>query len=190
MRNLHSRLYLTVVRFLPLIIAVAAAVLVVFPLLAWADAAQVPTVPGTNAQVAPADPFANPSSLAQMALWLVQHKSGAGIAALLVIVIIGALKKFAPATSSVGVWLNSQTGGWVVNLVLTNGTAFLLAALAGTQFNWTTVLTLLGSGSSVGFVATGIRELLKDVGILKPATSVAASAGQAAAANPGPTLKS
>lgn len=189
MKPLMMKLYLLTARLLPVVLAFATLVCIVLPLAAWADAAAVPTVPGTNLEVAPADPFSNVAALAQMALWLVQHKSVWGIAALVVILVVGAAKKFVPATSKVGTWLNSQLGGWVTNMALANGTAFLLAALAGAHFDAMTVVTLLGSGTGVGFSATGLRELLKDVGILKPAADVAASAGQAAASNPGPTLK-
>ncbi len=149
-----------------------------------------PTVPGTDTSVAPADPFANIGAFVQMCLYLVQHKSAAGIAAILVIAVVGALKKFAPDSSKLGVWLHSQVGGWTTNLALTTATPFLFAALAGTHFDFQTVLTLLGSGLGVGFTAAGARELLKDIGILKPSATDAAQAGQQAAQDPSKTLKS
>lgn len=131
----------------------------------------------------PADPNAVSPDIALKIYDAVLNKNWGLAAALAVIGLVWATRKFVPATTKVGELVRSTWGGWALNFVFSIGGSVANAYAAGLHPTIRSLLTSVGTA----FIASGGWELLKDT-LLKEDAAAAQAAGQAAANNPGPTI--
>lgn len=134
--------------------------------------------------VAPSLP--NPDNIEGIAqlLWdAIMNKQWGLVASLGVMFAVAALRKWVPATTKVGAWLKSKLGGIITNFTLALSGAFATAFMSGHTITGPLVIKAIG----VALGAAGGWAIVKNISEAIDEAK-AKKAGEAAAADPGPTL--
>jgi hypothetical protein len=131
-------------------------------------------------------PIPNPDNIEAMAqlIWdAIMNKQWGVVASLGVMFIIAALRKWVPSTTKVGAWFKTKLGAIITNFVLALSGALATALLSGHAISAPLIIKAIG----VALGASGGWAILKNVSEAIDEAR-AQKAGEAAAADPGPTL--
>ena len=136
-----TKLYLLAARALPFVVALSCAAVLVPTLALAQDAGMDAGVAPTVGTILPpiADPSSDPGAVIQLVYSTIMNKQWGALVALLVTLIVWALRRFVPATSGFGAFLSSKLGGMISNFLLSAGGITASALLAGAPFTFDVV---------------------------------------------------